>query len=51
MYILLVNFKKALGSIHKASFVNILRKIKILKKLINLVEVRINGTKIKVKLI
>lgn len=47
--ILFVDFKKAYDSIHRASLINILREFKFPKKLVNLVEASINGTKIKVK--
>jgi len=50
MYILFVDFKKAYEFIHKASLINILREFKFSKKLVNLVEASINGTKIKVNL-
>ncbi|KAE9525900.1 hypothetical protein AGLY_013949 [Aphis glycines] len=49
-YILFVDFKKAYDSIHWTSLINILREFKFPKKLVNLVEASINGTKIKVKL-
>jgi len=50
VYILFVDFKKAYDSIHRASLINILREFKFPKKLVNLIEACINGTKIKVKL-
>ncbi|VVC30294.1 eIF3G, RNA recognition motif,RNA recognition motif domain,Eukaryotic translation initiation factor 3 [Cinara cedri] len=50
VYTLFVDFKKAYDSIHRESLINILRKFKFPKKLVNLVEASINGTKIKVKL-
>jgi hypothetical protein len=49
-YILFEDFKKAYDSIHRASLINIFRDFKFPKKLVNLVETSINGTKIKVKL-
>ncbi|KAL4084333.1 hypothetical protein QTP88_028157 [Uroleucon formosanum] len=50
VYILFVDFKKAYDSIHRASLINILREFRFPKRLVNLVEASINGTKIKVKL-